>query len=282
MSFFGPKRRTVATIGLPGHGKTVFLAGLFWDSFFALAETLKEGDERYAVRAVNVKADDVFYGNAKLLQERVLPPANPRASDPQPAILEFLGVPAAKNGKRSRVLITFYDVAGEVFATDDAARSDAQYLHHADDLLFLFDPTQPDFSALSAARLVDRIARVVPSSRHKNWIIALSKMDELRHRDEWMDTLGDYWPGDPPTAAGLGEYLEEMEGLSDRFRDWWMFPERRAHSLILPENTRFCGVSSLGHAPVRDESGALRLTTHPHPFRVRDPLFWIFHAARII
>jgi double-GTPase-like protein len=283
-SLFGPKRRTVATIGLPGHGKTVFLAGMFWDSFFTLAETFREGGSHYAVRAVNAKADDVFYGNAKLLHERVLPPANPRSGEPQPAVLEFLGVPSSRSRKRSRIWLTFYDVAGEVFASDAAAEADAAYLDEADDLVFLFDPTQPDFSALTAARLVDRIHRVIPGSEEKNFIIALSKMDELRETDEWAGTIGEYWPGHAPTVSGLDEYLAEMESLSDRFREWWTFPERGAHNLIasLPPGTRFCGVSSLGHQPVKDERGALRLTRKPEPFRVRDPLFWIFRAAGVI
>lgn len=284
MQLFGPRKRTVATVGLPGHGKTVFLAGLFWDSFFALAETLKDGSHHYAVRAINPKADDVFYGNAKTLHDLFLPAANPRSGDPQPAVLEFLGVPCARNGKRSRVWLTFYDVAGEVFTSDEAAREDAEYLRQADDIIFLFDPTQPDFSALSAARLIDRICRLVPDVRRKQFIIALSKMDELRTQDEWMETIGDYWPGHPPSAVTLGEYFTEMEGLSERFREWWTFPERRAYNLLasLPPNTRFCGVSSLGHRPGKDASGALRLQRKPDPFRVRDPLFWIFRAAKVM
>jgi hypothetical protein len=284
LPLFGPRKRTVATIGLPGHGKTVFLAGLFWDSFFSLAETLKQDGHRYAVRAVDPRADDVFYGNAKLLHQLTLPTANPRSAEPQPATLEFQGVPCARTGKRSRIWLTFYDVAGEVFTTDQAARADAQYLQQADDLIFLFDPTQPDFSALAAASLIDRVHRVIPGSRSKNFIIALSKMDELREQDEWVDTISDYWPGHPPSAEGLPSYLEDMASLSERFRDWWTFPERRAHSLManLPPKTRFCGLSSLGHRPVRDENGVARLTRKPEPFRVRDPLFWIFHAAKVI
>lgn len=284
MFWFGPKRRTVATIGLPGHGKTVFLAGMFWDSFFALAETFKHDDHRFAVRAINPKADDVFYGNAKTLHERQLPPANPRSSDPQPAILEFMGVPHSRRAKRSKIWLTFYDVAGEVFASDEAALADAPYLQDTDDFIFLFDPTQPDFSALSAARVIDRVRRVVPGAEKKQMIIALSKMDELRQMDEWVETIGDYWPGHPPHAHELETYLMEMESLSNRFREWWTFPERRATNLIasLPPRTRFCGLSSLGHRPRRDESGQLRLTREPAPFRVRDPLFWIFRAAKVM
>ncbi len=278
-----PRTRTVATVGLPGHGKTVFLAALFWDAFFALSETFRDEEHRFAVRAVNPKADDVFYENARTLQDLELPPANPRSADPEPAVLEFLGIPG-RGGRRRRLQLIFYDVAGEVFQSDQAALEDAKYLQRADDIIFQFDPTQPDFSALSAARLVDRVCRVVPRAERRNLILALSKMDELRLEDEWMDTVGDYWPGHPPTAWTLGEYLVEMESLSRRFRDWWLFPERGAYSLVasLPPATRFCGVSSLGHRPYRDEAGRVRLHRKPDPFRVRDPLFWIFRAARVM
>jgi hypothetical protein len=106
-------------------------------------------------------------------------------------------------------------------------------------------------------------------------------MDALRRQDEWVDLLAQYWPDRAPTPEDLPGYLQEMEHLSERLREWWLDPARQAGNLIrtLPRNTRFCALSSLGHAPQRDDSGRLRLTERPRPFRVRDPLFWIFRAA---
>ncbi|MGH9935117.1 MAG: hypothetical protein ACREAM_02665 [Blastocatellia bacterium] len=150
MLFFKPKERTIATIGYPGHGKSIFLAGLFWDSFFALSRTFQDGAQPYSVRALNEEASKLFYGNAKMLHGRALPPANPR-SKPEPAILEFKGIPRANSQRRRSIRLVFYDVAGEVFNDDRVTREYAPYVTTAHDLIFLFDPTHPDFSALSAA-----------------------------------------------------------------------------------------------------------------------------------
>jgi hypothetical protein len=277
---FGPRQRTVATIGYPGHGKTLFLASLFWDSFFALSESLQDEREPYAVRAVTDEAIKVFFGNAQTLHDLDLPPPNPRGQ-PEPATLEFQGVPSARRRRRRTLWLTFYDIAGEVFRDPATTRRYAPFVADADDLLFLFDPTQEDFSALSAAQLVNLVWVVAEEGRRKNLIIALSKMDALRRQDEWVDLLAEYWPDRPPRPEDLPRYVREMEHLSDKLRDWWLDPARQAGNLIriLPRTTRFCALSSLGHAPERDPAGRLRLTERPRPFRVRDPLFWIFRAA---
>lgn len=286
MILFPSQQRTVATIGLPGHGKTVFLASLFWDSFFALSQTLRDERQPYAVRAVTPRADEFFYGNALTLDKLTLPPANPRTR-PEPAMLEFQGVPHARYGSwRRKISLLFYDIAGEVFENDALTREYAPFLTHADDIIFLFDPTHPEFSALSAARLVDLVYRVT-GRRRRNLIIALSKMDELRAREEWAGMIEAYWPDDPPAPGKhLHRYIGGMEQLSATLRNsWWMAPEQQAHNVInsLPRrNTHFCAVSSLGHQPVQDEAGHLRLTEKPAPFRVRDPLFWIFRAAGVM
>jgi len=60
MRFFTPKERTIATIGYPGHGKSIFLAGMFWDSFFALSRTFQDGGQPYSVRALNEEASTAW------------------------------------------------------------------------------------------------------------------------------------------------------------------------------------------------------------------------------
>ena len=275
----------MATVGLSGHGKTVFLASLFWDSFFALSESFHHDREPYTVRAVSPRADDVFYAHAQRLHELGVPPANPRTR-PDPAVLEFTGVPCAEKKwwrGRGSIRLAFYDIAGEVFASDALTREYAPYLAQADDIVFIFDPTQPDFSALTAARLVDRVYRVGRTSR-ANIMIALAKMDELRETDEWAEMVNEFWPDHPPFPELLPEYFLQMESLSRSLRLWWLDPKRNAQNLIanLPRDTRFCAISSLGHRPYPDETGRLRLHEPPKPFRVRDPLFWIFRAAGVM
>jgi hypothetical protein len=109
-------------------------------------------------------------------------------------------------------------------------------------------------------------------------------MDELRdHDDWWAGMINELWPDVTPSHSELPRYLSDMDKLSTMLRSWWTDPARQAHNLVnaLPANTRFCAVSSLGHPPIKAD-GSLRLTREPEPFRVRDPLFWIFRAAGVM
>jgi len=82
--------RVVATIGEAGHGKTTFLTCLFWDSFFTLSTTFQDGRQPYFVNAKDDDASDLFYGNAKDLNQLILPIPNP-LSRSKPAVFEFNG-----------------------------------------------------------------------------------------------------------------------------------------------------------------------------------------------
>lgn len=93
---------------------------------FALSRTFQDGAQPYSVRALNEEASKLFYGNAKMLHGRALPPANPR-SKPVPAILEFKGILRANRQRRRSTRLVFYDVAGEVFNYDRVTREYAPY-----------------------------------------------------------------------------------------------------------------------------------------------------------
>lgn len=155
MHLFKPKERIVATVGLQGHGKTVFLASLLWECYDKLAENLKP----FHVRAVSPKADEVFHANAQLLDQLKLPEATQRMKS-EPAVLRFTNVPHTKTQQRREFRLTFYDIAGEVFTDDRMTNDYAPFLKEATDIIFLFDPTAEGFSAWWASRIVDRVYRV--------------------------------------------------------------------------------------------------------------------------
>lgn len=316
-----PRSRTVATIGYQGHGKTSFLAGLFWDCFFSLPEALKP----FHVLAVNEESNRIFLNNAHILNARRLPLPNQPSEKPKPAILEFSSVPVVKSGRlqpeREDVRISFYDMSGEPFEKDSDTSEVAPFLRDADDLIFLFDPTSPDSKPLRIAELVMRVYRVSgdlgsrsskrspsqlfkdPAFRRKNIIIAYTKLDEMygegsfvRHRE---------YPLSSPSQ--LPAYLRDMQRLSDELRDLWGPSARQnanvANFLSL-QNPHYCRLSALGEPPFWRCPGCsncchnallscnrcqqsrgkaeLELACEPKPMRVHDPLFWIFHAAGVM
>jgi len=327
MRLFKPKERIVAVIGYPGHGKTVFLTSLFWDSLFTLRDPFHDERQPYSVHAKTEEAGKVFYGNAKALNKKELPPPNPR-KEPEPATLLFEGVPCVSRrwwqGSRQSILLTFYDIAGELVTSDDWLRRNASFLPNATDIIFLFDPVREDFneSMLLAGELRDRLYRVIVDGNPKksewrkkiewerrHFIIALSKIDELRTQDDWWaDVTDKRWPGYAPSPSTLSDYFHEMDELSspDKLGHWLANKGQSAHEFIvgLPPNKHYCALSSLGHQPVWDcpqcstpnlhtlqkctqchtvrGNASLRLTRKPEPFRVRDPLFWIFREAGVM
>src|SRR5436309_1200939 len=109
--------------------------------------------------------------------------------------------------------------------------------------------------------LVNRVG----SDRPRNLVIALAKMDQLRETDEWAGMIGEFWPDCAPTVERLPDYFRQAESLSTAVRHWWMDPERQAQNLVhsLPRTARFCALSSLGHNPVPDRGGRMRLTRAP-------------------
>jgi hypothetical protein len=314
-----PKERIVATIGYQGHGKTVFLASLFWDSYFPLAKAFSDGETRYSVHAINEEADKLFFGNAFMLNALELPPSNPRRM-PAPAVLEFNGVPSVtrlwRRNRRRDIKLTFYDMAGEDAKDDEWLRTNAPFLPKADDIIFLFDPTHENFNnaVIEAGRLRDRIGRVAPQCKHKHWIVALTKIDEPKNESHTQTEWGTEIPSRPDDSSSpknLPEYLREMEARSNRdeWRRWWNNRSgvTTADGFLngLPRNTHYCALSSLGHQPVWDclhceamgqpsmlqqcgncggerRGAKLRLCRKPEPIRVRDPLFWIFREAGVM
>ncbi|MCC7493117.1 MAG: hypothetical protein IT204_12240 [Fimbriimonadaceae bacterium] len=296
--------RQVAVVGLPGHGKTVFLAGLFWDSFYALATSLSDQQadgQRFIVRAANETASDLFYENAILLERRRLPAPNHRVANPPPAILEYDGIPNRRRWpRRRRLQLHFYDVAGELFAQDQYVRRDVAFLAHADDLIFVFDPTHETFSPPAAAQLINRVFRCAPWLARRNVVVAMTKLDRLqrlcREAVDWSLQYGrsdaealldlpSIFDTKPPDAADLPDYLRSMQAISAHVRSWWLHPDRQAQAVLnlLPARARFCAVSALGDVGTTEaRDGEVLLTGRPEPYRICDPLLWIFRAAGIL
>lgn len=322
-------RRIVATIGDTGVGKTAFLASMFWDSVRKLGKTLKDERRPYFISSVpgdkNEKIFEVFHENAKRLGKKLLPEAT-KMLPGEPAPLRFNNVPNWHD-QRTSIDLVFYDVAGESFKTHEAISRLAPFLAEADDFIFLFDPTEKaNLDPIDALKLVDRIRNTAGSGQMKNFVVVLTKIDELFLRDGWWKNIEKEFPEQPPEllspvgyfshksdpdqgAVDLWDYLQQMDNLSRWLRKWWEADKQEAAMVIsalvadAPEHVHFCAVSALGQQPVWNcrkchktnlhtketcaqcheaQNAELRLTDYPRPYRVRDPLFWIFREAGLM
>ena len=322
------KRRIVATIGDTGVGKTTFLASMFWDSVRKLGKTLKDERRPYFISSVpgdkNEKIFEVFHENAKRLGKKLLP-VTTAVLPGVPAPLRFNNVPNCHN-LRTSIDLVFYDVSGDSFKTHEAIGRLAPFIARANDFIFLFDPTKEGFDPFDALELVDRIKNSAGSGQMKNFVVVLTKIDELFARDEWWKSIEREFPEQPPEALSpvgyfshqsdpdqgavdLWDYLQQMDALSKKLREWWEADNQEAAMVVsalgadAPEHVHFCAVSALGQQPVWDcrkcqttnldtlercaqchdaRNAELRLADYPKPYRVRDPLFWIFREAGVM
>ncbi len=323
------KRRIVATIGNTGHGKTTFLASMFWDSVRKLGKTLKDERHPYFISSVpwdkNERIFEVFHENAKQLSKKLLPETT-KPVPGEPAPLRFNNVPNCRDHKTSIDLV-FYDVAGDSFQTYEAIGRLAPFIAEANDFIFLFDPTKTDFDPIDALKLVDLIKNSVGSGQVKNFVVVLTQIDKLFERDEWWKNIEKEFPDKPPgllspvgyfsrmsdpdqELVDLSDFLQQMDALSDKLREWWEADEQGAAMVVsalradAPDHVHFCAVSALGQQPVwkcqdckktnldtlencsrcgNARKGAeSQLEDYPKPYRVRDPLFWIFREAGVM
>lgn len=195
--------------------------------------------------------------------------------------------------------LVFFDTAGEDLTSRDLMSTENKYLANSDGIIFLLDPLQiPDIRdrISNAGRLPnintnpeEIISRVViliremqnlkPSQKIKTPLaLAFSKFDEIRHL-----ILDD----DPSSPLRNGSGHQGAFDLSD----FELASESmRAHiarligtgldSLVDDnfENFAYFGLSALGDSP--DAHG--RLQRGVEPFRVEDPLLWIFHNLNVV
>jgi len=323
------KRRIVATIGNTGHGKTTFLAGTYWDGVRTLARTFN--DERYSYFIGSVQRDKnetrfkVFHNNASRLSKKLLPSTTAQVPG-EPAPMRFNNVPNCHN-QRASIDLVFYDVAGDSFTTYKEIERLAPFIAEANDFIFLFDPTKEDFGPFGALKLVELIKNSAGGGQGKNFVVVLTQIDKLFERDEWWKSIEKEFPDKPPgllspvgyfsrmsdpaqELVDLPDYLQQMDALSDKLREWWEADEQGAAMVVstlradAPEHVHFCAVSALGQQPVWDcrkcqktnldtletceqchdarKDAELRLADYPKPYHVRDPLFWIFREAGVM
>jgi GTPase SAR1 family protein len=206
----------------------------------------------------------------------------------------LLGAPL---GEGLRVIsLVFFDTAGEDLGHIDLMATETRYLANSDGIIFLLDPLQIPAvrDALgNPARLrrentdpqeiIGRVERLIRSSRELGptariktpVALAFSKLDEIRNLID---------PGSAVhRASNHAGYFDQIDAamVSDNMRAYveeWVGPGLDLFMSHNFETFRYFGLSALGSAP--DAQG--RLTRGVAPFRVEDPLLWIFHQLKVI
>lgn len=269
----------VSVIGFKGHGKTVYLASLF----YALQNMVQHAWSDFYRQALTIESLRVLYENLRLLKIGEMPDST-QGVFPTPNIDRLSYIP--KFGNRTLLM---YDPPGEAFNLDEADSMErfAGFVKYSPCALFLVSLTDmmDQFETMEAVadnmhRLLERYNVGLSGSQiRQHLIVVYTKADRLLSQ-----------PGFPPEVIqcletsgvdGLGnisKYLQDMKRNSVLLRDFTINTLNARNFLNNAQahfkSVEFCAVSALGSEP----SGK-RLAERITPRRVLDPLIWVLKKS---
>jgi len=271
----------VSVIGFKGHGKTVYLAALYyvlqnfapraWDSFYR--------------QGLTMKTLQMLYENVSLLKRGDLPEKTAQVF-PEPNIDRLYKIP--QFGDRTLLI---YDPPGEAFdLVDDSLQRYAGFVKHSRSALFLISLTDMMDEFGSAEAVADEMYRLLEcynfgmteiGAQHKfqHLIVVYTKADRLLSELGFPSEITKYLEtSEVATLHDLPKYIERMQHNSRLLRKFTLetlnaqgFISNAAAHFV---STEFCAVSSLGSEPVGS-----KLSERIAPRRVMDPLLWVLKKS---
>lgn len=272
----------VSVIGFSGHGKTVYLASLY----YALQNLVPRAWKEFSRQGLTIETLRTLHQNIALLKRGELPDST-KPVFPEPNIDRLCEIP--QFGDRTLLI---YDPPGEAFELDNEEDLErfAGFVRHSRCALFLVSlkDMMGEFEAEDAVademhRLLERynVGMTKRGARDKQHLIVVY-------------TKGDLLPGRfKSLPEDIAEYLEQSElGMLHDVRGYL---QRMKHNSRLLrgfsedalnargflnnaakhfKSVEFCAVSALGSQPVGD-----RLSERIAPRRVLDPLLWVLEKS---
>ncbi len=277
----------LATVGFSRHGKTTYLAALT----MMLEEIPKVIDRMYYRPLDQYSADEIRTWRQEM-REGKLAEANPVGVS-RPILFNVYDLPNA--GSRCLVM---YDVAGEIYNDLNAVAEYLPSLKQVNTTWFLVSlkDLQEDGEERSITELFNSylsgMERMRANLQGRNLIVVYTKADALKLAK--ISPFKEYYQADPFQALtsadadlstfdqfSLDDYVNEMEHISDKLRDYTRRRVRGGAAFIRQVeqsgmNLVFSLTSALGEDP--DKSG--HLAAEAIRYRVLDPFFWAITLER--
>lgn len=284
---------TIAIIGAKGSGKSHYVA-LLVDRIKKLFRTF--GWTLQALTDETIENYNTNFYNP-LFYEQV-PLQSTRRGKPEPLMysLKF-----HKGNKR--VMLVFFDAAGEHFSSGVDMQSMNRYISNASGIICLMDPLQlpevrrelqarqvplPDRGA-NVGEILDRLKNLINAKGKIKTPLALafSKMDALRINDPTYcgKILFDGRCSMIYQESNYQGYIQkdELETIHCTLESWLEGVDPGILQACENEfrDYKLFGFSALGEPPVQ-KAGGLKLGCPPRPFRVEDPFLWILAVNGLI
>lgn len=270
----------ISAVGFRQHGKTVYLASLFyalkrlrlpqyWPTFFTMA--------------LNEDSLDTIYGNVRMLESGELPLSTPK-NFPRPTMLRLEDIPFFRQVDYT---LLCYDTGGESFERPTQLVQYAGFVRRARSAMFLISPTDLEHPAQEMHKLLNTyvvgMGELGGQTQDQHLVVVYTKADRLpAHvpgwKQDWRE-LNDYLlEGSMDSLAQPRGYVRRMRRISDRLAE---FTEGELQAYEFLNMTRahfksvvFAIVSSLGAEP---DQGHMPVQIAPR--RVLDPLLWMIERT---
>lgn len=274
----------VSVIGFSGHGKTVYLASLF----FALQNLVPRAWGSFYRQALTMNTLQVLYKNLGMLKMGEMPDATLKVF-PVPNIDRFHNMP--KFGNRTMLM---YDPPGEAFEIDAHAEYFEEYagfVKHSPCALFLISITDMMQKFESEDAVADEMDSLLQrynlglmngkksAKLDQHLIVVYTKSDRLlSHAGFPPEVIQSLEKSGVDGLGNIDGYLQDMKRNSVLLRS---FTENTLNARGFLNNAyehfqsvEFCAVSSLGSEPTGN-----RLAERVSPRRVLDPLIWVLSKS---
>jgi hypothetical protein len=273
----------VSVIGFSGHGKTVYLASLY----YALQNLVPRAWKDFFRQGLTMKTLQMLYQNLSLLKRGELPDST-QLVFPEPNIDRLFKIP--QFGDRTLLI---YDPPGEAFelGEDESLQRFAGFVRHSRCALFLVSLKDMMEEFQSEEAVADEMHRLL--ERYNIGMTQMGARDGLQHLIV-VYTKGDLLPShfnalpdkitkylehsEMETLHDIRAYLQGMKQNSRLLHDFSLdtlnasgfLNNARAHF----KSVEFCAVSALGSQPIGN-----KLAERIAPRRVMDPLLWVLEKS---
>lgn len=271
----------VSVIGFRGHGKTVYLAALY----YVLQNFAPKAWGSFYRQGLTMKTLQMLHENVSLLKRGDLPEATLQVF-PEPNIDRLHKIP--QFGDRTLLI---YDPPGEAFdLVDDSLQDYARFVKHSRTALFLISLTDmmetfgtADGVAGEMDRLLERynfgMTELEAPHKFQHLIVVYTKADRLLSELDFPNEVTKYLEtGELATLHDIPKYFDGMQRNSQLLKKFTL-ESLNAHGFVNNATDHFvsieyCAVSSLGSEPV-----GFKLSERIAPRRVMDPLLWVLKKS---
>jgi len=272
----------VSVIGFGGHGKTVYLASLY----YVLQNVVPRAWQNFFRQALTLNTLKMLYQNLGLLKSGQMPDPTLLVF-PEPNIDRLHSIP--KFGNRTLLI---YDPPGEAFelGEDDSIQRFAGFVKQSPCALFLVSLTDMMDQFESDDAVADEMHRLLETynigmtnmggkTKNQHLIVVYTKADRLLSQSNFPgEVIRCLENSGVDGLSDIPAYVGGMKSNSLLLRNFTA-ETLKADNFLNNARTKFksvefCAVSALGSEPVGD-----RLAERIAPRRVIDPLLWVLHKS---